>query len=134
MRSQIIIDTNVLVYATFKDSEYYAESYDILQRSDVIIPYVVLYEYIWVLLKLTGGDLGIVKLKLNELRDFVIFHEDLDIIHDGLVLMEQDKAPYTMLNDYIILSVVLRRGGAYLATYDQKLRKIANRHGVAVIP
>ncbi|WP_054843022.1 PIN domain-containing protein [Vulcanisaeta distributa] len=132
MRSQIIIDTNVLVYATFKDSEYYAESYDILQRSDVIIPYVVLYEYIWVLLKLTG-DLGIVKLKLNELRDFVIFHEDLDIIHDGLVLMEQDKAPYTMLNDYIILSVVLRRG-AYLATYDQKLRKIANRHGVAVIP
>ncbi|GAB6946752.1 PIN domain-containing protein [Vulcanisaeta sp. JCM 16161] len=132
MKSQVIIDTNVLVYATFKDSEYHAESYDILQRSNVVIPHIVLYEYMWVLLKLTG-DLGIVKVKLNELRDFVILHEDLDTIYNGLILMEQDKASSTMLNDYIILSVALRRS-AYLATYDQKLRKIANKHGVMVIP
>ena len=132
MRSQIIIDTNVLVYATFRDSEYHAEAYGILQRGNVVIPYIVLYEYLWVLAKLTGS-LEVIKVKLNELRDFPILHEDLDTIYNGLTLMEQDNASITMLNDYIILSIALKRN-AYLATYDRKLRRIANKYGVNVIP
>lgn len=132
MKSQIIIDTNVLVYATFKDSEYHDESYSIIQKGDAVIPYVVLHEYIWVLMKLMK-DVKIVKSKLNELSDFIIIHEDLDTIYSGLALMEKDGAPISMLNDYIILSVALRRG-AYLATYDQRLRKAASKHEVTVIP
>jgi len=53
MRSRVVIDANVLIYATFVDSEHHDEAYSILQRHDVVILYVVLYEYLWALAKLT---------------------------------------------------------------------------------
>jgi predicted nucleic acid-binding protein len=37
-----------------------------------------------------------------------------------------------MLNDYIVLSVALREGT--LATYDRKLRSLASRSKITVIP
>jgi len=53
MRSRAVIDTNVLIYATFVGGEYHDEAYSILQGHGVVIPYVVLYEYLWALAKLT---------------------------------------------------------------------------------
>ncbi len=38
-----------------------------------------------------------------------------------------------MLNNYIILSIALKRN-AYLTIYDRKLRRTANKYGVNVIP
>ena len=45
----IVIDTNILVYATFKDSRFFDQSIKIIEREDVIIPQIVFYEYIKVL-------------------------------------------------------------------------------------
>ncbi|GAB6944227.1 hypothetical protein JCM14467A_10090 [Vulcanisaeta sp. JCM 14467] len=50
-----------------------------------------LYEHLWVLAKLTGS-LEVIKVKLNELRDFPILHEDLNTIYNGLTLIGQGKA------------------------------------------
>ena len=130
MRSRVAIDTNVLIYATFADSEHHDEAYSILQRHDVVIPYVVLYEYLWALAKLTG-DVEVVKTKLDELSDFPLVHEDLSVIHRGISMLKEDGAPLSMINDYIILSVAMSEGA--LATYDKTLRRLAAKRHVATI-
>jgi predicted nucleic acid-binding protein len=131
MRSRVVIDTNVLVYATFVDNEYHYEAYRMLQRRDVAIPYIVLYEYLWVLARPTG-DVDIVMTKLDELSDFPPIHEDLKVMRRGISMLKEDGAPLSMLNDYIILSVSMSEGA--LATYDKTLRRLAAKRQVAVMP
>ena len=130
MRSRVVIDTNVLIYATFADSEHHDEAYSVLQRHDIVIPYVVLYEYLWALAKLTG-DVEVVKTKVDELSDFPLVHEDLSVIHRGISMLKEDGAPLSMINDYIILSVAMSEGA--LATYDKTLRRLAAKRHVATI-
>jgi len=131
MRKQIVVDTNVLIYATFEDTEHHNEAYKILREYDIVIPYIVLYEFLGVLTKLTG-NVGIIMTKLDELTEFTIMCENLDIIRSGIAMMRNDSAPITMMNDYIILSVAMLKGA--LATYDKKLRNLANKRGITVIP
>jgi len=130
MRKQIVVDTNVLIYATFEDTEHHNETYKILREYDIVIPYIVLYEFLGVLTKLTG-NVGIIMTKLDELTEFTIMCENLDIIRSGIAMMRNDSAPITMMNDYIILSVAMLKGA--LATYDKKLRNLANKRGITVI-
>ena len=75
----------------------------------------------WILAKLTN-NLGTIMAKLIELKDFIILHEDLDTVYNGLILMEHDKAPISMLNDYVILSITLREG-AHLANLRQEIKE-----------
>jgi predicted nucleic acid-binding protein len=131
MRRRVVVDTNVLVYATFEDSEHHEEAHGVLQRHEVVIPYIVLYEYLWVLAKLTR-DPAFLELKLKELRDFELVCEDPETVRRGVALMIGDGAPPGMLNDYIVLSAALHEGA--LATYDSKLRSLASRSKIAVIP
>jgi predicted nucleic acid-binding protein len=131
MRSRVVIDTNVLVYATFVDNEHHHEAYHILQRHDIAIPYIVLYEYLWVLARLTG-DVDVVRTKLDELSDFPLIHEDLSALRRGVSMLKEDSAPLSMLNDYIILSIATSEGA--LATYDKTLRRLAAKKQVVVVP
>jgi predicted nucleic acid-binding protein len=73
------------------------------------MPYIVLYEYLWVLARLTG-DVDVVRTKLNEPSDFPPIHEDLKITHKGISLLKEDGAPLSLLNDYIILSIAMSEG------------------------
>jgi Predicted nucleic acid-binding protein, contains PIN domain len=130
-RSRIVVDTNVLIYATIEDSEHHKEAYRIVTKRHIVIPYVVLYEYLWVLLKLTN-DVKFTKIKIEELKTFQLLHEDIDTIRTGLEILNKDGAPPTTANDYIILATAMLEGA--LATYDKRLRKLAERHGVNVIP
>jgi len=126
----VVIDTNVLIYATFVDSEHHDEAYSILQRHDVVIPYVVLYEYLWALAKLTR-EVEVVKTKPDELSDFPFVHEDLSVIRRGISMLKEGGAPLSMVNDYIILSMAMSEGA--LATYDKALRRLAAKRQVATI-
>jgi len=130
-KSRVVVDTNVLIYATIEDSEHHEEAYRILMEKHIVIPYVVLYEYLWVLLKLTN-NVKFTKIKIEELKDFQLLHEDIDIIQTGLEALSKDGAPLTMANDYIILAIAMLEGA--LATYDKRLRKLANKYGIGVIP
>ena len=91
MRSRAVIDTNVLIYATFVDCEHHDEAYSILQRHGVVISYVVLYECLWALAKLTG-EVEVVKTKLDELSDSSLVHEDLSIVHRGISMLRGNGA------------------------------------------
>jgi predicted nucleic acid-binding protein len=131
MKQRVVVDTNVLVYATFEDMEHHEEAYDILLKYNVVIPYIVLYEFLGVLARLTK-NISVIMIKLSELMEFEIIHEDLDVVRSGIVMMRDDNAPIDMMNDYVILSVAMLEGS--LATYDRRLRNLASKRGVVVMP
>jgi predicted nucleic acid-binding protein len=131
MKQRVVVDTNVLVYATFEDMEHHEEAYDILLKYNVVIPYIVLYEFLGVLARLTK-NISVIMIKLSELTEFEIIHEDLDVVRSGIVMMRDDNAPIDMINDYVILSVAMLEGS--LATYDRRLRNLASKRGVVVMP
>jgi len=131
MKQRVVVDTNVLVYATFEDMEHHEEAYDILLKYNVVIPYIVLYEFLGVLARLTK-NISVIMIKLSELTEFEIIHEDLDVVRSGIVMMRDDNAPIDMMNDYVILSVAMLEGS--LATYDRRLRNLASKRGVVVMP
>ncbi|MCH4816687.1 MAG: PIN domain-containing protein [Saccharolobus sp.] len=128
----IVVDTNVLVYATFEDSKYHKESVNIIQREDVIIPQIVVYEYLKVLSELVP-DLNFVKTKTEELTEFNIVCEDMNIILQAINLIKNTKLSLKNINDFIILSFSLYTKSS-LATFDVKLRKLAEKNGVNVLP
>jgi len=131
MKQRVVVDTNVLVYATFEDMKHHEEAYDILLKYNVVIPYIVLYEFLGVLARLTK-NISVIMIKLSELTEFEIIHEDLDVVRSGIVMMRDDNAPIDMMNDYVILSVAMLEGS--LATYDRRLRNLASKRGVVVMP
>ncbi|MEM0373061.1 MAG: PIN domain-containing protein [Sulfolobaceae archaeon] len=128
----IIVDTNILVYSTFEDSENHSKALEIIEKEDVKIPQIVIYEFLWVLAKLTS-DVSLIKTKIEELREFEIICESPETILNSVKMLKEDGKPLKMLNDYIILALAKGLKGD-LATYDEKLRKIAEKHGVRIIP
>ncbi|BDB98374.1 PIN domain-containing protein [Saccharolobus caldissimus] len=128
----IVVDTNILVYSTFEDSENHSKALEIIEKEDVKIPQIVVYEFLWVLAKLTS-DVSLIKTKIEELREFEIICESPEIIFNGVKMLKEDGKPLKMLNDYVILALAKELKGD-LATYDEKLRKIAEKHGVRIIP
>ena len=128
----IVADTNVLVYATFKDSEFFDQSIKIIEREDVVIPQIVVYEYIKVLAEI-HPDLDFIRTKIEELKDFKIIPEDIETIENAINLLNETSLSLKNINDFIILSLTLKIGGE-LATFDNKLRKIAEKISIKVIP
>ncbi|BDC17575.1 PIN domain-containing protein [Acidianus sp. HS-5] len=126
---RILIDTNVLVYSTFEDSERHKEAVKVLTENEVVIPQIVIYEYMWVLAKLTN-NVDLIKQKLEELKDFEIVKEELEDIIKGVEMLKYDKS-LRMLNDYIILALA-KRLNIELTTYDSELIKAGIKNGVNI--
>jgi predicted nucleic acid-binding protein len=134
---KLLLDTNVLIYDTVEDSEYHAIALEIIDKATQIhIPSIVIHEYIWVMLKLLQAPLNIVEIKLHEYLDdprTVYMLESVDILTNALKMLAEDKQSVREVNDYIILSTV-QKYGLILATFDEKLRKIAISRNVKVVP
>ena len=134
---KLLPDTNVLIYDTVEDSEYHAIASEIIDKAtQIYIPSIVIHEYIWVMLKLLQAPLNIVEIKLHEYLDdprTVYMLESVDILTNALKMLAEDKQSVREVNDYIILSTV-QKYGLILATFDEKLRKIAISRNVKVVP
>jgi len=127
-----VIDTNVLVFDSFEDSEHYDEAAGLLDNLQKwIIPGIVVHEYVWVL---KGLDLPLSFLR-NKVKEY-LFNEktsfsptDLGNITYAVKNMER----ITEYNDLLVLSVALRAGHP-LASFDKKLRLMAENLGLKVLP
>lgn len=128
----LVLDTNVLVYASVEDSEHHRESLKLLGREDSVIPYIVVYEFLRVIAELTR-DPAFVAAKVHELAEYRVVCEPLRVVQHGVELWSGHGASPSELNDYIILAFTAAHG-AWLATYDKKLSKLARELGVEVIP
>lgn len=127
-----MIDTNVLVFDSFEDSEHYEEAANLLNDLQRwIIPGIVIHEYVWVL---TGLDLPPSFLR-SKVREYLLNEKTsfspTNIGNINYALKNMEKI--TEYNDLLILSTALR-DDQYLASFDKKLRSRAETLGLETLP
>ncbi len=134
---KLLPDTNVLIYDTIEDSELHEEATRIIDSAkEIFIPSIVIHEFIWVMLKLIQVAPSFVALKIREyLEDprarYVL--EPAEVIINALKMLEEDCQSVNEVNDYIILATAMHHN-LTLATFDKKLKKIAIKRGLRVVP
>ncbi len=103
--------------------------------SEIIIPSIVVHEYMWVMLRLGVNPLFVadkVGEYLNDPRTLYVC-EPPSVIMKALMLLEEHRASMRELDDYIILVTAVSYR-ATLATFDKKLARVATSLGVEVLP
>lgn len=133
----LIVDTNVLIYEAFEDSEHHEEACRIVYSAESIaIPTIVIYEYVWLLTRKFKIEFPRVAEKVEQLlseENIELLCEEFSDIVGALRIASEDRAPPSELNDYVIISIALRHK-ARIATYDKKLSKAASIRGLKTIP
>jgi len=126
-----VVDTNVLIFDTFEDSEFHIEAMKLLDSlKRWMLPSIVFHEYVW-FMKGEKLDLSFSREKVTE----YLTHAKTNLVpiqvDDILFSIERIKE-YRDYNDFLILSVAKRMGHALL-TFDERLKKYANQHGVRTL-
>ena len=130
-----VIDTNVLIYDTFEDTEFHKRAEEVLESLDRwYVPAIVAQEYVW-FFKNNGFSAGEALEALGGYAEDPRFRglsEDPGIIESALNFVVAEGLSLSRFNDAVILLHALERGT--LVTFDAKLRKLAKRKGVNVLP
>ncbi len=133
---RLLVDTNILVYDTVEDSDYHEQARKIIDEADeILIPSIVVYEYVWVMYKLAQVTPDFMLLKLKEYFEdprITLVPEQVKLIYSALKMLKEDGESLREINDYIVLASALYYNSA-LATFDKKLKKKALERGVQVI-
>ncbi len=126
-----VVDTNVLIFDTFEDSEHHA---DASKRLDTInewyIPSMVFHEYFW-FMRAERASLDFTRAKMNE----YIYNEKtkfLPTVIDDIIFAMKEIADVKDYNDLVILSHA-KRLNLPLLTYDSSLKKKALKKQVKII-
>jgi len=131
-----VIDTNVLIYDTVEDSKYHDTAKEILDSIDPwSIPSIVIYEYVWFFKRQNYGPKEVKTLLKNYLTDprKKIITDDGDHSINSFNILEDENLSLKHFNDMIILSST-KGSDRSIATFDGKLRSIADRYDVELIP
>lgn len=130
-----VIDTNVLIYDTFSDSEFHETARNLLNSLDKwYIPPIVLQEYVW-FFKNQGFSVKEARTMLSEYTSDPRFKglvEDYKVILHALELLEREKLSLSRFNDVVILIHAIEKN--CLATFDQRLRRLAVKLEVELLP
>jgi len=132
-KERIVVDTNVLVRATFEDYEDHQKNINILTSYDIILPEVVIYEFLGILIEYVNNIDTIYRL-LNNLELFEIEIIKIKDVKEALKIIKENnkKLNKSNLNDFILLSIVKRLNCPFI-TYDEDLKKIAKKYNVKVL-
>ena len=131
-----VIDTSVLVYDTVEDSEKHSDAEELLESLDGwLIPSLVLYEYVW-FFKRQGIESSEVKgLVEGYLSDPLcrILSDNGTHLKKAFEKIASRRLSLARFNDMVVLSHAMSERTP-LATFDGKLRKIAEGFRVRVLP
>ncbi len=131
-----VIDTNVLIYDTFSDSPFHKEARELLESFNRwYVPPLVLQEYIWFFKrkrKPLQSAKKMVEWYFSDPR-FKGMEMDHRIVVQALQILGEHNRSLGHINDAIILSHAVSRK-LPIATFDIKLRKLAIKVGVEVLP
>ncbi len=122
-----VVDTNVLIFDTFEDSEFHEEASSGLDSIDKWhLPDVVFHEFMW-FLKSEHYQISRATLKMEE----YLTHEKsiFSPCTADDILFASKVSSYSDYNDFVILSVA-KRLELPLFTFDGELKKKAGKHGV----
>ncbi len=126
-----VIDTNLFIYATLRDSEFNSEARNILASLERwVVPSIVLYELYWFFREkgYRGEDImKVVSSILNSPRAKVI-GDGGKYTKRALELAKNPKR----FNDMVILATA--EDFKRLATYDKRLKKDAEKLGIKTLP
>ena len=125
------MDTNVLVFDTYGDSELHREASEGLAQLDGwVLPGIVVHEYVWALRGLKA-KLSFAKDKVEEylLSDRASFTPDSQ---EDVLYATREASTFSRYNDFLILSHA-KRLGVSLLTFDDDLRRDAQKAGVRPI-
>lgn len=126
-----VIDTNVLIFDTFEDSMHHREAKEQLDSLERwILPSIVFHEYLW-FMKGEELDLGFSREKVIE----YLTHAKSDPVPtqvDDILFSIQRIEEYRDYNDLLILSAAKRMGHPLL-TFDEELKRHADRHRVRTL-
>lgn len=126
-----VVDTNVLIFDTFEDSEFHVEAMKLLDSlKKWILPSIVFHEYVW-FMKGEKLDLSFSQEKIIEYLTHAKTNP-VPIQVDDILFSIQRIKEYQDYNDFLILSAAKRMGHTLL-TFDEKLKKHANQHGVRTL-
>ncbi len=130
-----VIDTNVLIYDTFEDTGFHSEAENLLESLDRwYVPAIVMQEYVW-FFKNNGFSAKDALESLSGYIDDPRFRgisENPKIIESALNFLVGEKISLSRFNDVIVLLHALEKGT--LVTFDKKLRGMAKRKGIKVLP
>ncbi len=130
---RLLPDTNLLIYEMIEDSPYHEEAVKIYEDADeILIPSIVLHEFLWVMIKKLGvnGDVIIEKLEEYEMDERVKFVEIPTAVYKESLRSLENASE---LNDMIILFTA-KLFDCVLGTFDEKLKRKARRYKVSVVP
>lgn len=123
-----VIDTNVLVFDTFQDSEFHKEASSGLDSLDGWgLPSMVFHELVWFF-----GSQQIAVAKANAKVKEYLTNEKATFVPcsaDDVMFASSKMKSHREYNDLVILSAA-DRTGLPLYSFDEHLKAIARRHGV----
>lgn len=130
-----VIDTNVLIYDTFEDSEFHSEAEKVLESLDTwYIPTIVLQEFAW-FFKNNGFSVDetweVLKGYIDDPR-FRGLKNGPETVRRAFGILMEENLSLSRFNDAMILVHALEKG--VLVTFDSKFRELAGRRGVKVLP
>lgn len=123
-----IIDTNVLVFDTFEDSEFHSEASSGLDSLDGWgLPSMVFHELVWFFkdqrIAIPKANAKVKELLTNEKTTFV------PCSADDIMFASSKMKNHRQYNDLVILSAA-GRTGLPLYSFDEDLKASAKRYGV----
>lgn len=125
-----VIDTNVLIFDTFEDSEFHVEASNGLDSIEKwYLPDIVFHEFIW-FFKSEDYQLSRARLKIEE----YLTHEKSAFSQCTAddVRFASKVGNYSDYNDFIILSIA-KRLEFPIFTFDGQLRNKARKYGVQAV-
>ena len=132
-KERIVVDTNILVRATFEDYEDHQKNINILTSYDIILPEVVIYEFLGILIEYVNNIDTIYRV-LNNLELFEIEIIKIKDVKEALKIIKENnkKLNKSNLNNFILLSIVERLNCSFI-TYDEDLKKIAKKYNIEIL-
>jgi len=126
-----VVDTNVLIFDTFEDSDSHREAAEALDAlEEWVIPGIVFHEYVW-FMKDQDVKVEETKMKVNEyLTDAKTRFRPVDA--DDVAFAVQNARRLGEYNDHLILSSA-RRLGSTLLTFDRGLAARARDFSVSLV-
>lgn len=123
-----IVDTNVLVFDTFEDSEFHREASSGLNSLDGwSLPSMVFHELVWFFksqqITVSKANAKVKEYLTNEKTTFLPCSED------DIIFATSSMKSHREYNDLVILSAA-GRTGLPLYSFDEDLKASAKRHGI----
>jgi hypothetical protein len=126
-----VVDTNVLVFDTFEDSEFHKEASSGLDSLEGWgLPSMVFHELVWFF-----RSQKVVTPRTNAKVKEYLTNEKTTFIPcsaDDIMFASSKMKDHREYNDLVILSSA-RRIGIPLYTFDENLRTIAKRQGIELL-